>query len=177
MQIGGKIKLLRLKRGLTQEELADRCELSKGFISQLENDYTSPSIETLGDIVYALGTTLKQFFSDDKEEKIVFEADDYFSRQDEDSTLTWLIPNSQKNEMEPIMVRLDPGGSTDGDMPHEGEEFGYVLEGNVKLVIGDREIDCKQGDSFYFTADEVHYIKNPSDDTAKFIWVSSPPNF
>jgi uncharacterized protein len=54
MEIGSKIKSLRLKCNLTQEELADRCELSKSFISQLENDYTSPSIETLNDIVTEL---------------------------------------------------------------------------------------------------------------------------
>ena len=129
MQIGEKIRMLRLKRNLTQEELADRCELSKSFISQLENDYTSPSIETLEDIVTALGTTLKWFFSDDKEEKTVFNSEDFFEKRYDDSVWTWLVPNSQKNEMEPILVELFPGGEADSDMPHEGEEFGYVLKG------------------------------------------------
>ena len=70
MQIGDKIKRMRIEKGLTQEELANRCELSKGFISQLENDLTSPSIATLIDILEILGTNLKEFFSDDKDEKI-----------------------------------------------------------------------------------------------------------
>ena len=69
MQIGDKIKRMRIEKGLTQEELANRCELSKGFISQLENDLTSPSIATLIDILEILGTNLKEFFSDDKDEK------------------------------------------------------------------------------------------------------------
>ena len=69
MQIGNKIKRMRIERGLTQEELANRCELSKGFISQVENDLTSPSIATLIDILEILGTNLKEFFSDDKDEK------------------------------------------------------------------------------------------------------------
>ena len=176
MEIGSKIKRLRLKRNLTQEELADRCELSKGFISQLENDYTSPSIETLNDIVTALGTTLKQFF-DDKQEKIVFAKEDHFQREDEDSTVTWLVTNSQKNEMEPILVELKPNGISESDVPHEGEEFGFVLEGEVTLVVAEREMTCKKGDSFYFTADQVHYIKNTTDQMAKFLWISSPPNF
>ena len=128
MQIGSKIKRLRLKRNLTQEELADRCELSKGFISQLENDLTSPSIETLDDIVQALGTSLKQFFADD-DEQIVFRAEDHFVKEYDDCTIRWLVTNSQKNEMEPILVTLSPGGETDDDMPHEGEEFGYVISG------------------------------------------------
>ena len=61
MIIGDKIKELRLQCDLTQEELANRCELTKGYISQLENDLTSPSIATLIDILSALGTTLKVF--------------------------------------------------------------------------------------------------------------------
>lgn len=69
MQIGDKIKRMRIEKGLTQEELANRCELSKGFISQLENDITSPSIATLIDVLEILGTNLKEFFSDDKDEK------------------------------------------------------------------------------------------------------------
>ena len=67
MEIGSKIKELRMRNGLTQEELADRSELSKGFISQLENDLTSPSISTLEDILQCLGTTFSDFFS--KEER------------------------------------------------------------------------------------------------------------
>ena len=55
MEIGKKIKLLRIEKGLTQEELAGRAELSKGFISQLERDLTSPSIATLIDILQCLG--------------------------------------------------------------------------------------------------------------------------
>ena len=64
MDIGFKIKELRMERGLTQEELADRAELSKGFISQVENNLTSPSIATLTDILQCLGTDLKDFFND-----------------------------------------------------------------------------------------------------------------
>ena len=72
MMIGNKIKRLRLKIGLTQEELANRCELTKGFISQIERDLTSPSIATLVDILDTLGTNLKDFFNENEQEKIVF---------------------------------------------------------------------------------------------------------
>ena len=72
MEIGEKIRRLRIEKQLTQEELANRCELSKGFISQLENDLTSPSIATLIDILEILGTNLREFFSDASEEKVTF---------------------------------------------------------------------------------------------------------
>ena len=111
-QLGLKIAYYRKLQDMTQEELANRCELSKGFISQLENDLTSPSIATLIDILEILGTNLKEFFSDDKDEKITYKYEDMFETENHDLKykLMWLVPNAQKNEMEPIMITLEPGG-------------------------------------------------------------------
>lgn len=176
MSYGKKLRALRTLCGLTQEELADRCELTKGYISQLENDLTSPSISTLTDILSALGTNLKTFFSDE-EEKITFTEEDYFVKKTDGYQITWLIPNSQKNEMEPILFELGPNETSDIDMPHEGQEFGFVLEGAIRIVFGNRQETCNKGESFYFTTDKNHYIKNITNKVAKIIWVTSPPNF
>lgn len=81
MEIGTKLKNLRLRCGLTQEELADRCELTKGYISQLENDLTMPTISTLNDLMVALGSDLKTFFSEDEPEQVVFTSDDFSKRR------------------------------------------------------------------------------------------------
>ncbi|MDO4605399.1 MAG: helix-turn-helix transcriptional regulator, partial [Helcococcus sp.] len=78
MEIGDKIKSLRKKMGLTQEELADRSELTKGFISQLERNLNSPSVDTLADVLEALGTNLGDFFTETEEEQIIFEQEDFF---------------------------------------------------------------------------------------------------
>ena len=78
MDIGNKIKQLRTKQGLTLEELASRCELTKGFLSQLERNLTSPSITTLDDILEALGSSLSEFFAEDKDEQITFKEEDFF---------------------------------------------------------------------------------------------------
>ena len=72
MDIGRKLKDLRVRKGLTQEELADRAELTKGFISQLERNLTSPSIATLMDILQCLGTNIGDFFNEETEEQVVF---------------------------------------------------------------------------------------------------------
>ncbi len=175
--IGAKLRDLRLKNGLTQEELADRAELSKGFISQLENDLTSPSIATLIDILTLLGSKLSEFFADDDSERLVFTSDDYFEKKYEGETVTWIVPTAQKNAMEPVIVELARGESTDADIPHEGEEFGYVLSGAVCVVVGDREERANAGDTFYFSSDRKHYIKNVSDGISKILWVSCPPTF
>lgn len=177
MNIGKKIKNLRTLNGLTQEELADRCELTKGFISQLENNNNEPSISTLQDILTALGTNLKEFFSDDEDEQIVFKKDDYFLADYDDYSITWLVPNSQKNEMEPICVELKPNATLTQDMPHEGQEFGYVLKGKIAIYLGNNVYKVNQHESFYFTANKVHYIKNISKDVSKIIWISCPPTF
>lgn len=178
MQLGEKIRQLRLQVGLTQGELADRCELTKGYISQLENDLTSPSISTLIDILSALGSTLKEFFSDeDENEKIVFTENDYIEKISDNITQNWLVPNAQKNEMEPIHIVLHPHSQTQEDYPHEGEEFGYVLSGEINVHLNKKVYRCKKGESFYFVSDKVHYIENVKDKDAVVIWVSSPPSF
>ncbi len=177
MSIGNKIKQLRIKNGLTQEELANRSELSKGFISQVERDLTSPSISTLVDILECLGTNLKDFFNDTEQEKIVFREEDVFVKEDNDIKISWIIPNAQKNKMEPILVTLAKQASTDIDTPHEGEEFGYVLKGNIYIFLGTKKFKAKKGESFYYKPILQHYIKNAGNSCAEFLWVSTPPSF
>lgn len=177
MDIGAKLKELRILKGLTQEELADRAELSKGFISQLERDLTSPSIATLMDILQCLGTSIGEFFNETPEEQIVFGKTDYFEKHDQElkNEIKWIIPNAQKNMMEPILLILEPGGETYPDNPHEGEEFGYVLQGNISIHIGSKTYKAKKGESFYFVSDKKHYLSSKAG--AVLIWVSSPPSF
>lgn len=177
MDIGAKLKELRVVKGLTQEELADRAELSKGFISQLERDLTSPSISTLDDLLQCLGVTLAEFFAEDSEEPVVFGFDDYFEKEDSElkNKIEWIVPSAQKNMMEPIRVTLQPGGSTYPDTPHEGEEFGYVLNGEVTVHIGKKTFRVNEGESFYYKPEKKHYISSRRG--AALIWVSTPPSF
>ncbi|MBO4262849.1 MAG: helix-turn-helix transcriptional regulator [Clostridia bacterium] len=177
MELGNKIKRLRLQCDLTQEELADRCELTKGYISQLENDLTSPSITTLVDILYALGTNLKEFFSDEEEERIVFKEKDFIEKDTGAYKINWLVNNAQKNMMEPLHVELMPHEKTEPDVPHEGEEFGYVIKGSVVVHLGNKKYRCNKGESFYFSASKAHYIENPTNKNSEYVWISTPPTF
>lgn len=177
MEIGIKIKRLRLLNQLTQEELADRCELTKGYISQIENDLTSPSIATLKDILQALGSSLTDFFAKEDDEKIVFGDEDYFVKENESGSITWLVPTAQKNAVEAIRLKLNAGASTEQDLPHEGEEFGYVLSGTIKVTVGTHVGKVKKGETFYYRADKTHYLTNTGKSDAEVIWLSCPPNF
>ena len=177
VEIGQRIKQLRVMKGLTQEELADRAELSKGFISQVERDLTSPSIATLMDILQCLGVSVSEFFTEEPEEQIVFTKEDYFIKKDEENenTIEWIVPNAQKNQMEPILLKLEPGGSTDPDNPHEGEEFGYVLNGAVTIHLGNKVKKEKKGETFYYVSGKQHYLTSKVGATV--LWISSPPTF
>lgn len=179
MEIGESIKNLRQKMGLTQEELAERSDLTKGFISQLERDLTSPSIDTFSNVLEALGTNMGDFFKSDKEEQIVFTDEDYFEGNYEKLGLKmqWIVPNAQKNNMEPVLFTFEKGGETKEYYPYEGEEFGYVLEGEITLKVGEKEFVLTEGETFYLMPDAKRSIKNNYDGISKMLWIANPPNF
>ena len=161
MDIGTKLKSLRTQNGLTQQELADRAELTKGFISQVERNLTSPSISTLADILQCLGSSLQEFFTDDTPEQIVFREEDYFLKDD---------------QMEPIRMTLAPRGRSCVEPPHAGEEMGYVLEGSILLTLGKKTYRIQKGETFYFPAGQEHWLE-AGKWGATILWISSPPNF
>lgn len=178
IEIGNKIKLMRLKHGLTQKELADRCELSKGFISLVESDQTIPSLQTLADILEVLGTTFEDFFARDKSNIIAYKKEDMFEKTlDNGGIFTWLVSDAQDKTMEPVFIELPPGCESEQDMPHPGEEFGYVLKGSITLYVGSEYEKLKKGDAFYYKADKQHKIKNHGKVPAQVLWVASPPTF
>ena len=180
MDIGNKLRLLRIQRGLTQEELADRCELSKGFISQVERNLASPSIATLTDMLECLGSSLPEFFNEGAAEKTVFSPQDMFVKEDAEElkgSITWLVPDAQKNRMEPILIEMDEGGASMAMPPHEGEEFGYVLNGSIFLVQGASRQRVRAGCSFCIHPREEHCLKNAGKSRARVLWVSTPPSF
>ncbi len=180
MNIGESLRQLRQQRGLTQEELADRCELSKGFISQVERNLASPSIATLIDMLECLGSNPSDFFHEKKADRSVYTSQDMFEKVDEETlhgSITWLVPDAQKNRMEPILVTLGPNGQSYTMGPGEGEEFGYVLAGSIFLVTGQEKLRVKTGDSFFVRPTSEHYLKNAGKSTAKVLWISTPPSF
>lgn len=177
MDIGKKLKRLRIKNQLTLEDVANRSELSKGFLSQLENNNCSPSISTLEDILEVLGSSLHDFFSDDKEDTIVFRKEDFFENEQEDYTISYIVPNAQKNSIEPIKITVNPGGSSESVVPHDGEDFGFVLSGRAELVYGGERYTLDEGDTFYVYCNENYHIENNTKAPCSLIWISTPPFF
>ncbi|ANU27834.1 helix-turn-helix domain-containing protein [Planococcus versutus] len=175
MNIGTKIKRLRLKNGLTQEELGKRTDLSKGFISQLERDTNSPSIETFFTLLEVLGTTPKEFFADEHNVKVVYSATDHTAHVDPVAgyEIEWLIPTSNEKEMEPVFLTLQSKGAFKKFEPSSSETFIYILGGQVLLQIGDHRYAASAGDSIYYEATDHHQIMNNYDGVSEIIIVTT----
>lgn len=179
INIGKKIRALRLQNNFTQEELANQLDLTKGYISQIENNLTSPSMQTLFSILDVLGTDVHGFFSNEEEQIVVFKKDDVEEKVDEQlkHRIHCLIPNAQKHEMQPIIIDIAPDGQSTIDLPHVGEEFGYVLEGQVTLVYNKKRHVIRKGETFYYRANKEHYLLNNGRTHTKVLWVNTPPMF
>ena len=175
MDIGTKIKRLRLKNGLTQEELGKRTDLSKGFISQLERDMNSPSIETFFTLLEVLGTTPKEFFTEEQNVKVVYSSADHTAHVDPllGYEIEWLIPTSNEKEMEPVFLTLQAKGSFKQFEPSSSETFIYVLEGQITLQIGDHCYTASAGDSIYYEATDHHQLINCFDGMSEIIIVTT----
>jgi len=174
MKLGSKLKRLRLARGYTQEELADRCDLSRSFISQLESDKVSPSVETLERILRVLGTDLKHFFSDEQK-KIIFKKDERVPVYDlpKGVNIEILMDAVEDKELDAKIVELEPGAQTEQESYHDGDEFGYVIEGSVDIYIDGKRYRANEGDCFYYSGDCVHYMRNPGKEKAKILWIQT----
>jgi transcriptional regulator with XRE-family HTH domain len=178
VKIGEKLRKLRMSNSLTQEELASRADLTKGYISQLENDATSPAISTLQDLLDVLGVSLSEFFAVMPEQQIVYGADDRVIASDEDGLRAeLLVPGAQNREMDPALVTLQPGEQMSPQPFHEGEEFGYVLCGRIELILDEKVHPVRKDECFYFPSDRRHQVRNPGKTEAKILWVVSPPTF
>lgn len=177
MDIGKKLKELRLQNDLTLGDLASRSELTKGFLSQVERNLTTPSIATLEDILEALGSNLSDFFHEEEERQIVFSDQDFFVDEQEDYQIEWIVPNAQKNQMEPILLTLKPHRKSHILAAYHGEEFGYVLKGSVTIVQGNKKYRVKAKETFYMDGSKSHYLYNHGSSDAKVLWITTPPMF
>ncbi|UCD17446.1 MAG: cupin domain-containing protein [Candidatus Zixiibacteriota bacterium] len=176
IEIGSKIRSMRLASELTQSELAARARLTKGFISQLERDQTSISLDSLLDILDALGVSISEFFGESDASRVAFSPRDRIRVTEKNvDRFEILVPGSTNNLMDPIMVSLSPGEQLSSEEPHAGEEFGYVISGTLTLIIGKKTVRIPSRSCFYFEADQRHQYQNKGSVKTRFLWVTSPP--
>ncbi|WEG73414.1 helix-turn-helix domain-containing protein [Vagococcus intermedius] len=176
MDIGNKIKNLRIQKNLTQEELGERTDLTKGYISQLERNLSSPSMDSFFNLLEVLGTTPKEFFNEEAvDQKVVYDESERTLYYDEDKKyqVEWLVPESNENDMEPIFLSLEEKGEFKEFGPSLSDTFAYVLEGEVCIEIGLRRYFAKKGETIYYRATDTHQIKNQYNDKSKLLLVAT----
>ena len=180
--MGQKIRQLRLDNRLTLEEAAERAGCTPGFLSQVERNQAVPSISMLYSIAQALGVQVTHFFPRVTSGPKVVRADarEVFRFEGSFIVYSLLSTNFPDRKLETLLVQINP---VDGALPadefrsHPGEEFAYVLQGTLRLWIGDAIYDLNPGDSVHFKSTVKHRLENPGDDPMVALWVLTPPVF
>ena len=176
MQLGRKIRDLRLRRGLTVQQLASATGLSKGFISQIENHRTSPSLATLHDLARALETSAAYLVVEEEPLPCVVRADERTRVPVAGNTSRVEVLSARpKRNLELVMIEL-PAGLEAGDQRHyhHGEQCLLVIEGQVRLTCDPHVIDMTPGDSCHYDGRVPHAIENRGGTPARVLIAMTP---
>lgn len=178
--IGRSIRSLRHIKGFTLKDLAEKTSCSESLISKIENGKAQPSLTMLHRIVHSLDITITVLFDESRADRgVVTRAGDRstFNIDKQGSRLERLVPPNLGHLLEGNLHILAPGGGSEGVLMHEGEEVGFVLEGEFELMVENVTYILKSGDSFVYRSELPHSYRNPGKTLTKVIWVSTPPTF
>lgn len=180
LSIGQNLAKWRKEKGLTLQQLAAKVHLTAAFISQIEHDKASPSIATLKTIAHALDAKVIDFFADELLQDPVVTTPDQWSRvlipgwQSDTKRLVKIVASKR---MEPFLTTIKPGGKSREPYSHPGEEFGFVLEGEITITVGEELYRVGPMSSFYYSSLLPHSWINKGKKNCKIIWVVSPPSW
>ena len=174
--IGAHLRQLRSRRRLSLAQVAQEVGISVGFLSALERSQMSGSVGTLRKLARFYKTNILDFFDASESssrqvrpaERKVLEAGEGVRME----LLAW-----GNTIMEPHLFRVAPEAGSGEAYAHEGEEFIYVLRGDLEIKVEDAEYRLKPGDSFYFESATPHRWKNPGRHETWVLWVNTPPTF
>jgi transcriptional regulator with XRE-family HTH domain len=180
--VGQRVKELRSQRGLTLEEVAERSGCTPGFLSQIERNKAVPSISMLYAIAKALGTRVSDFFPETIRPARLVRRDDRETFHFEGSSVTYSLLSTKfpHAAIDAFVLKIIPAREalpTDETRAHEGEEFGYILQGLLRLWHGETYYDLTQGDSVHFKSTIAHRLENPGDRPALALWLVTPAIF
>ncbi|MBN2981236.1 MULTISPECIES: helix-turn-helix domain-containing protein [Cohnella] len=175
--IGRRIRKIRKEQGLTVDELSKKAGLSQSMVSQIETGQTNPSLDTLWKISHGLNVPVFSFFQD------IASSDVHLTKRQDQKTVNMLHPNvlyralspSLDNGFEMFEMRIRPGEAKPSpQLARQGREIGYLLEGELHVLIEDRTFRLEAGDSIVFESSQKHEFYNPGDGDAVGIWVMLP---
>lgn len=172
IDIGARIKHLRQINGLAQADLAERAGLTKGAISQVERNLSSPSIANLFEILSALNETPSSFFADIDEEKVLFRKTDALpSEVTGYKSFDTLLPKSRYRSIVAYRATISSGRNTPPEPAQEGENYVLVLSGRLGLQLGKISYVARKGESLYFSGEQEFAFSNKGKTIVDFLWV------
>ncbi len=179
-----RLRLARQMRGMTLKGLAEAARCSESLLSKIENGKISPSLPTLHRLVGALDINIGWMFEETHgEDGIVFRDGERPIialdplRRGEGISLERVIPYAAGHLLQCNIHHIEVGGESAGPIQHAGEEVGYVLRGQVELMLDGRPFHLNRGDSFVFASNLPHAYRNAGDEPASIFWVNTPPTF
>jgi transcriptional regulator with XRE-family HTH domain len=176
MQLGRKIRDLRLRRGLTVQQLAEATGLSKGFVSQVENSRTSPSLSTLQNLARSLETSVAFLVVEEDQVPYVVRRQDrpQMSVNGKGSRLEVISAQPRRN-LELLQAELPPGAAmSDKRQFHDGEEVVLCVDGCIRLVCGEHVVTLEAGDSCHFDGRVPHSVENAGETLARLFIALTP---
>jgi transcriptional regulator with XRE-family HTH domain len=179
MQLGQRIRARRRELGLSLRDLAGRVDLTASFLSQIERDLASPSIESLRKLSDALEVPVFYFLIEPDSKSPVVRRDKraQLTLPDHDFTYELLTPDLNR-QMEAFLVEREPGEEQiTTPLRQYTEEFIYVLQGQLEIQLGDENYLLGPDDSVYFEGPLLHRLAARGDETLRFISVITPPIF
>ena len=173
------MRALRKAKGLSLVQLCQRAGTSPSYLSMVENGKVDPSVSRLKRIAEGLDITIVDLFQTQQSHKVVIRKEDRVCVEFPKSKteIEILIPPIPEKLMDARLAIIHPGGSSEGDYRHAGEEFGLILKGTLELSIDGMTYQLKEGDSFYFQSIRNHRFKNLEKEDTVVVWVNHPPSF
>lgn len=169
MEVGANIRRLRLQLGLTQKELALACGLTNGMISKVENNVAMPALGTLVRIAEVLQVTVAALMQPDAGNRTVMTINPYsnpdqFVMTDLGYRIFSPAGTRASRLVQPVMLIATSREIKPHRLVHQGEEFIYIIEGEMTFTVGRETFCLRQGDSLYFDATKKHGVASVRDE-------------
>ncbi|MEH7126279.1 XRE family transcriptional regulator [Bacillus sp. JJ1532] len=168
-----KVREIRKKQGFTLADLAEKTGLSQGLLSQIERGLVDPTVSNFWKICTALNTPINYFFDGSKENQFVIRKGEHRLLQLSNDIVRYheLMPSHLSDE-QILLVEILPGEQSEMELvSHPGVEFGYVIQGEMNIALGEDEISLQAGDSIYFQSTTPHRYVNVGEEKAVSVWV------
>lgn len=173
-KVGGYVRELRKKRGLSLRALAELSGLSPNTISLIERDATSPSVSTLHNLAKAFGMPIIALFEKPVEPtKVILTRAGKRTRSGSASVILESLGYGLEDQTcEPFVVTLEPRASSGkGTLAHPGHELVYCLQGEVEYEVGGEEYRLASGDALLFHGNLPHRWRNPNSKPVVFLMI------